>query len=105
MVACGAVRFWLDFPLPFQVFAKLVLRADAAAFLVMDGVGAEIVRGGIVGTGRFLQRAQVGNGVAVQSRHQRMRASRGAFITSIPAASSWQDVQPMPRFRWAMWLK
>ena len=57
--------FWLDFPLPFQVFAKLVLRADAAAFLVMDGVGAEIVRGGIVGTGRFLQRAQVGNGVAV----------------------------------------
>lgn len=65
VMACGAIRLRLNFPLAFQEISQLKRGLDAFPFFIPDGMRAEVVCGGITGTGRFLQRAQMGSRIAV----------------------------------------
>ena len=64
-MACGAIRLRLNGPLAFQEISQLKRGLDAFSFFIPDGMRAEVICGGIMGTGRFFQRAQVGSRIAV----------------------------------------
>ena len=65
VMACGAIRLRLNGPLAFQEISQLKRGLDAFSFFIPDGMRAEVICGGIMGTGRFFQRAQVGSRIAV----------------------------------------
>lgn len=64
-MACGAIRLRLNFPLAFQKNFPVEAGFGCFSFFIPDGMRAEVVCGGITGTGRFLQRAQMGSRIAV----------------------------------------